>query len=186
MSVRSGRSRVSDLLVLVYGRSIHPDWHGCVEHARYRRGSWEADVRIIDGGHAVAWAAGNARITEILTRVDAPTPETGLLFQSPVIRERTARLQPIAGAEYQVCVETERLDAELFRHLTEELVLDGPKGGIFHRDKPLGRFDPAPISRVHVEARVRGLTIHGFHTFPEELAIVRTQSLFEIEPARSR
>lgn len=180
MGVRSGRSRVTDLLVLVFGRNVHPDWHGCLQHGRYRRGSWEADVRIIHGGHAIAWAAGDARITELLIRADSPVPDTGLLFKTPVVQERTTRLRPHVGIEYQACVETERLDAELFRHLTEELILDGPRDGLFHRDQPAGRFDPAPISRIHVEARARGLSIHGFHTFPDESAIVRTQSLFEI------
>ena len=40
-------------------------------------------------------------------------------------------------------------------------------------------MDPAPISHIRFEARARGLIIHAFHTFPEERAIVRTQSLFE-------
>lgn len=180
MGVRSGRSRVNDLLILVFGRGVHPDWYATVQHRRYRREGWEADVRIIDGGHAIAWAAGPARITELLVRVDNPAPDAGLLFKAPVSQERSARLRPHSGIEYQACVETERLDSELFRHLCEELILDGTKGGIFHRDMPPGRFSPAPISRVHVEARSGGLSVHGFHTFPEEHAIVRTQSLFEI------
>jgi hypothetical protein len=37
----------------------------------------------------------------------------------------------------------------------------------------------APLTHIHVEARVKGLSIHAFHTFPDECAIVRTQSLFE-------
>ena len=38
---------------------------------------------------------------------------------------------------------------------------------------------PAPISHVRYEARARGLIVHAFHTFPEERAIVRSQSLIE-------
>ena len=39
---------------------------------------------------------------------------------------------------------------------------------------------PAPFTHVHFEARARGLSVHAFHTFPDERAVVRTQSLFEI------
>lgn len=186
MGVRSGRTRVNDLEVLVFGRTIHPDWHGCLQHRRFQRESWEADIRIIDGGHAITWAAGPSRITELLIRVDAAMPDAGLLFQSPLSEERTTRLQPHAGIEYQACLETERLDAHLFRHLSEELILDGSRGGLFHRQRLHSRWEPAPISRIHVEARARGLSIHGFHTFPDECAIVRTQSLFEIVGPGSR
>jgi hypothetical protein len=38
---------------------------------------------------------------------------------------------------------------------------------------------PAPITHLRYEARVKGLTVHAFHTFPDERAVVRTQSLFE-------
>jgi len=34
--------------------------------------------------------------------------------------------------------------------------------------------------------RARGLAIQSFHTFPEERAIVRTQSLFEWGPTLSK
>ena len=30
-----------------------------------------------------------------------------------------------------------------------------------------------------VEPRVRGLSVHAFHSFPDERAIIRSQSLFE-------
>jgi hypothetical protein len=41
---------------------------------------------------------------------------------------------------------------------------------------------PAPISHLHYESRVEGLVVHAFHSFPEERAIVRTQSLFDAVP----
>ena len=186
MGVSSGRSRVADLAFHVFGRAIHPDWFASRGHRRLVQTGWEADVRIIEGGHAVTWAAGPVRLTEVLCGPETLLPEPGLLYHSTVRHERMASLKAGPEAEYQTCFEVERVDPEVFAHLTDELTLDPSRGDHFHRFRSANRLAPAPLSRVHVEPRGRGLSIQAFHTFPDERAIVRTQSLFELRPARAR
>ena len=40
-----------------------------------------------------------------------------------------------------------------------------------------------PSATSLITARVNDLSIQSFHTFPDECAIVRTQSLFEVKPS---
>lgn len=180
MGVGSGRSKVADLSFRVFGRPIHPDWFAVRAHRRVGRTNWEADVRLIEGGHAVSWASGDARVSEVLVGPEVELPEPGRLFESSVRRERSTRILPDRRVEYQTCFAAERLDREVFAHLTEELALDPTPGDLVHRYGPKHRLAPASISRIHVDARGRGLSIQAFHTFPEERAIVRVQSLFEV------
>jgi hypothetical protein len=180
MGVGSGRERVGDLSLRVFAKTIHPEWFETREHKRIGRDSWMADVRIVKRGHAIHWACGPIRLTEVLVASNANPPDLGLLYQSPIRRERSVSLQLADGIEYHTCFEAERLDREIFIHICDELVLDGEKSGLFHRFSPINRLAPPPISRIHVESRTRGLSIHTFHTFPREYAIVRTQSLFEV------
>ncbi len=180
MGVSPGRSRVSDTSVHVFGRVVHPDWFTVRAHRRIARTGWEADVRIIDGGHAITWGSGEARVTEVLAGPETPMPDLGRMFQAPVRRERSVRLRPEGRVEYQTCFAVERLDPEVFGLLSEELERDAARGDLFHQFGPSSRLAPAPISRVHIEPRGRGISIQAFHTFPDERAIVRTQSLFEI------
>jgi len=186
MGVSSGRSHVADLAFQVFGRAVHPDWFVSRGHARLTRGAWEADLRIIEGGHAITWRAGPIRLTEILAGPETSLPEPGLLFHSPVRQEKSARLSTGDRSEYQTCFEVERLDPEVFAHLCDELTLDAGRGGLFHRFAPANRLCPAPLTHIHADPRATGLSIQTFHTFPDERAIVRTQSLFEIRPAPVR
>lgn len=186
MSVRSGQSRVAVLTFQVFGRALHPDWFATRAHRRLSQTGWEADVRIVEGGHAIVWSSGPIRISEVLVGPETALPESGRLFQSNVRHERSTSLRPGQGVEYQTCFEVERVDPEVFAHLDAELALDPTKGALFHRFAPTSRLSPAPIVRVHVEPRPRGLSVQAFHTFPDELAIVRTQSLFEVRQAKSR
>jgi len=179
MGVSFGRSRVADLTFQVYTRAIHPEWFAVRQHGRVGQDGWEADVRIIEGGHAVSFRAGQVRVTEVLAGPETHLPDLGLLFHSPIRRERSTTLRPAGALDYQTCFEVERVDPEVFAHLSDEMALDASRGRLFHRFAPANRMAPAPISHIHIEARVRGLLIHAFHTFPDERAIVRTQSLFE-------
>jgi hypothetical protein len=179
MGVSFGRSRVADLAFQVFSRSVHPDWFANRQHLRVTRAGWEADIRIIEGGHAVVFRAGAVRLSEILAGPDTPLPEPGLLFHSAIRHERTTTLRPNPTIEYQTCFEVEHVDPEVFAHLNDEMTLDTDRGRLFHRFTPINRMAPAPITHMHYEARQKGLILHTFHSFPEESAIVRTQSLFE-------
>ena len=186
MGVGSDRVRISDLAFQVYNRPLHPDWFAVRAHRRVARGGWEADVRIIEGGHAIVWRAGPVVLTEVLAGAETPLPEAGLLLHAPVRRDRSSTLRPGGGVEYQACYDAERIEPEVFRHLSDELTLDANRADLFHRFAPRDRLAPAPISRLHVEARPAGLSVQAYHTFPDERAIVRTQSLFEVRPPLPR
>jgi uncharacterized protein DUF2617 len=179
MGVSFGRSRVADLSFQIFSRVMHPDWFAVRQHRRVSQDGWEADIRIIEGGHAIIFRAGTVRMTEVLAGPETHLPEPGLLFLSPIRRDRSTTLRPGGMLEYQTCFEVERVDPEVLAHLSDEMTLDTSRGRLFHRFAPANRMAPAPISHIHVEARVRGLSVHAFHTFPDERAIVRTQSLFE-------
>jgi hypothetical protein len=187
MGVSSGRARVADLAFQVFNRALHPEWFSTKLYRRVPQSRWEADIRIIEGGHAIIFGSGPIRLTEVLAGPETILPEPGLLFHSSIRTERSTSLQPGGIVEYQTCFEAERVEPEIFRHLCEEMLADSTPGNLLHRFGRSNRLAPQPISHVHIESRVRGLSIHSFHTFPDESAIVRSQSLYElIPPASSR
>jgi hypothetical protein len=179
MGVSSGRSRVADMTFQVFNRVIHPDWLAVRQHQRIARGTWEADVRIIEGGHAVIFRSGPARLSETLTGPETLLPDLGVLFHSTIRYERSASLRPGGSLQYQTCFEVERVDPEVFAHLSDEMTLDAARGHLFHRFTLANRMAPPPLTHIRIDPRAKGLLIHAFHTFPDELAIIRTQSLFE-------
>jgi hypothetical protein len=187
MGVSSGRSRVADLAFRVFNRAVHPDWFSTREFRRVEQLGWEADIRILEGGHAFVFRSGSIRLTEILAGPETVLPETGQLFHSHVRRERSTILRPGGTIEYQCCLEVERVEIEIFRHLSEEIRLEASRNRLFHGFKSSNRLAPEPISHISIGARVNDLAVQSFHTFPDECAIVRTQSLFELKmPASQR
>jgi hypothetical protein len=185
MGVRSGGPRVAELAFRVFDRTFHPEWFSARAHRRYTQAGWEADIRIVEGGHVFLWSCGPVRVAEVLTGPETELPEPGLLYRSAVRSERSASLRPGPSVEYQTCFAAERIDAEVFAHLSDELTADEGRGSLFIRHGASSRLAPAPLSRIYVEARPRGLSVQAFHTFPDERAIVRTQSLFEVRASQT-
>jgi hypothetical protein len=187
MGVSSGRSRVADVNFQVFNRAFHPDWFATREFRRLEQLGWEADIRIIDGGHAALFRCGPVRVAEILCGPETRLPEAGLLFHSYFRRERSIVLRPGGTVEYQSCLEVEHVDIEVFRHLCDEMILDGSRDRLFHHFRSSNRLAPDPISHIAITARANDLTVQTFHTFPDECAIIRTQSLIELKTrAKSR
>jgi hypothetical protein len=180
MSLGSGRSRVADLSLRVYSRGLHPDWFRTLAFRRVVQTGWEADIRLIAGGHAILFASGSARVAEILSAPAAGGPTT--IYDSALRAERMAHLHPAPGVEYQTCFAVERADHRVFAHLCRELELEADPQGLFHRQRADNRLEAAPLSRLRVEVRPRSLSVHAFHTLPDERAIIRIQSLLELKP----
>ena len=179
MKSSSDRPGAAGLTFRVFGRPVHPDWFAVKAHRRVAVDGWVADIRVVDGGHAITWRAGDVRLTEVLAGPSTELPEDGLLFRSPIRRERSASLRPGPGIEYRACIEAERVDPEVFAHLCDEMALDTSRDRLFHHASGGNRMAPDSISHLKFESRARGLLVHAFHSFPEERTIVRTQSLFE-------
>jgi Protein of unknown function DUF2617 len=121
------------------------------------------------------------RVTEVLCGPDTVLPEHGRLFHSRLRRERSAILRPDITVEYQSCLEVERVDVKIFLHLCEEIALSASGNRLFRRFPATNRLAPPPISHIELSAGGGGLSIQCFHSFPNECAIVRTQSLFELK-----
>jgi hypothetical protein len=68
----------------------------------------------------------------------------------------------------------------VFWTFQQELALDGERKGMLHRFDSSGRMALGALSYINVETRNRSLLIQAFHTFPDDYAIVKSQSLFEI------
>jgi hypothetical protein len=173
---------VADRTFQVFHRALHPEWFSVRAHERLAAGPWEVDVRIVEGGHVVVFGHQGVRLTEVLGARENALPLGGLLLNSPIRHERTTVLRPGGRIVYQVCLEVEQVDPEVFRHLCEETTLDARRGRIFHAFPASNRLSPRPLSHIQIERLSGGISIQTFHSFPEDLAIFRSQSLVEADP----
>jgi hypothetical protein len=59
----------------------------------------------------------------------------------------------------------------------------GQRRGMLHRFESSGRMILGAVSYINFEARDRSLLIQAFHTFPDDYAVLKSESLFQLPGA---
>ena len=178
MGVNLLRPRVADLVFQVYGSALHPEFFDIVAERRIRREDYEVVVRITRAGHAMTWENRKFSLTEVTSTSDQDLPDHHLI-QCRMRGEQSESLRGPGGISYQTSFQTEILPPEIFHHVHEEIRSDGGKRGLLHNFQPRNRLFLAPLGMVAVEARTGCIIITSFHTFPDQLTVVKSQSLIE-------
>lgn len=176
----SVRPRAAELVFQLYGRVLHPELFEICTTRSFDRGGYSAAIAITGFGHVVTWRCQGLTLTEVATAVSQPMPLKRRLLSHRIGAERSDRLECRGGIRYETCFHLERADAEVFGSLQQDLVAAGARRGLVHRFEAPGRLSPGALSWIDVETRPRSLLVQAFHTFPDDLALVKSQSLFEL------
>jgi hypothetical protein len=179
-AVLSVRPKVAELVFQLYGRSLHPELFQVYSTRTVERGGYEATVCITSAGHFVTWRYQGLTLTEVAASAQHPLPQKRRLLSYRLKGERNDRMECRGGASYQVNFQLEPVEPEVFWTFQQELSHDGERQGMLHRFNSSGRMALGALSYINVETRNRSLLVQAFHTFPDDYAIVKSQSLYEI------
>jgi hypothetical protein len=180
MHLQTARPRVSDLVFQLYGRPLHPELFEVLAERRVERDDQRVSVRITRAGHVITWESADVWLTEVAAAADDTLPESRRLLNYRLRGEHCGTVDWSRGVRYQMSFQVETVPLEVFLHVHDEILSDGAKRGFLHNFQPNHRLALAPLGFVTLEGRQGCLVIHAFHTFPEEHAIVKSQSLIEV------
>jgi hypothetical protein len=178
--VLSVRPKAAELVFQLYGRVLHPELFEFCASREIDRGGYRATISITTAGHVVTWRRDGLTLTEIATAATQPLPLKRRLLSHRIGAARSDRLECRGGIRYQTCFQLESAAQEVFWSSQEELATTGTRRGLLHRFEPAGRLAVGALSWIDVATGPKSLLVHAFHTFPDDLAIVKSQSLFEL------
>lgn len=174
----SVRPKIAGLVFQLYGRSVHPELFEVHRTKVIERNDYEAVLQITNAGHVVQWRHKGLLLTEVATCANQPLPEKRRLMSHPLRGNRQDRLECRGGITYDVSFSLEPVDNATFEAFQQQLQLTGTKNGLMHTFDSSGRLGTGAMSYVHVESRQRSLIVQALHTFPDDHAIVKTESRF--------
>ena len=176
----SVRPKVAELVFQFYGRSLHPELFEVHKSRLIQRGEYEATIQITSAGHVVTWRHQGITLTEVATAAHHPLPEKRRLMKYRLKGERHDQVDCRGGVSYQVSFQLEPVEPEVFWTVQQELTMDAEREGMLYKFGSSGRLDIGAMSYINCESRDKTLLIQAFHTFPDDYAIVKTQSLFKV------
>lgn len=172
------RPPVEEMVFQLYGRPLHPELFDILASRRLKCRDFTLDLWLTATGHVISWANDRSRLTE-MTAAAPDSPAWGQLLSHRLRGERCDMLGTLPNLNYQVSFQVEILPPKLFQTVHEEILADGGRRGLLLAFSPNHRWALNPVSAIHVESREGSLSLATFHTFPDEGAVVKTQSLIE-------
>ncbi len=174
------RPKVAELTFQLFGRPLHPELFQVFETCTIERETYSVKIDITGAGHVVTWRYAGLTLTEVATSAQHPLPKMRRLMAYGLRGQRTDRMECRGGVCYQMGFQLEPTDPEVFWTFQQELATQGRQHGLLHHFNSSGRIAMGALSYVNFEARNRSLLVQAFHTFPDDYAVVKSQSIFQL------
>lgn len=178
--VLSVRPKVAELSFHVFARGLHPELYRVHASREVQRNGYRAKVEITDCGHVVTLKNGCGTICEVAAAKGQLLPTRRCKLGHRLKGSRTAALPNVNGVAYRTHFQLESVKPDVFYMMQKQLSA-GPTHGLVHHFDATVRTPLAPMSYINLESRSASLRVQAIHTFPDDYAIVKVESLFTMD-----
>ena len=176
----SVRPKIAELIYHVFGRSLHPELFEIQQTRTMARGGYEAKVQITSSGHVVTWSYQGLVLTEVCAAANQMLPQRRRLMAHQLRGARSDSLECRGGVRFEVSYSLEPADKEKFAAYEQQLTLPAIRDGMLQRFDASGRFELGALSYIAVDCRDKAMRIQAFHTFPDDAAVLKIQSVYRV------
>jgi hypothetical protein len=168
---------IDELAFSLYQRSLHPELFDIYAKRELRTENYQASIWITGGSHVVSVHANDQILSEVISAPNQPLPKRGLVerFQFKGQKKHKCRLS--RKMSYMTDFQVEKMSENLYRQSHIDLERFSRNRGIFIKFPERSVHGLTPFSYLDFEARRNELHIHTFHAYPEQVTIIKTQSL---------
>ena len=185
MDISTVRPKVAQLTFQLLGRSAHPELFQIYKTHRIERDNYKARIDITADGHVISWTAGKTTLTEIASSMHQPVPLERRVFAVPLRDAGGDTIEYCPGVTYKYEYQLERVHSEMFWMIQQQLGDASKNHELIQVFDSSGRIAIGGLSFIHVDTRLKSLHVQAIHTFPDDLALVKTESTFSLVPDKS-
>lgn len=160
-------------------RPVHPELFESAVQSTLNFSGRKAKLRLGRTGHLLEFHDSNSTVTEVVSPKYEELPETGRVVDRRLIGYRTHQLD-LPFVRYHCSYQLEHVPLDVYLHLHREFEMDAVNATLSHSFPGATAQSPTCISLLKCDILQEGLVVHAFHTFPENAAVLRSQTLFEI------
>jgi hypothetical protein len=170
---------IEELSFSLFQRPLHPELFNIYSSRKLKTEKYEAIIWVTGCTHVISVFSGDVCLTEVISTPSQPLPERGLIERFQFKGPRSHKCTLSKGVSYMTDFQVERLSAGLYRQSFADLEQFGRDRGIFVRYPELEMDGLQPFCYIDFEARKTELHIHSFAAYPDQIAMIKTQSLFD-------
>ena len=168
---------ISELSFSLYQRSLHPELFNIYAKRRLKTAKYEAQIWATGSSHVVSVSSRGMCLTELISMPGQPLPKRGLVERFQFRGQKNHKCTLSRGLSYMTDFQVEKMSTNLYRQSHIDLERFARNRGLFVKYPMLATTGLEPFSYIDFEARDNELHIHAFHAYPDQITIIKTQSL---------
>ncbi len=172
---------IEELSFSLFQRPLHPELFTVFASRKLRTEKYEAHIWITGCTHVVSIFSGDVCLTEVISAPGQMLPQRGLIERFQFRGPRSHKCTLSRGVSYMTDFQVERMSANLYRQSHTDLERFGRDRGIFMKFPELEIDGLQPFCYIDYEARRTELHLHTFAAYPDQIAMIKTQSLFDFQ-----
>jgi hypothetical protein len=170
---------ISEQTFHLFNRPVHPELFEIHESCQFKQGDYEAQIWITGTSHVVSLFCESKCITELISPPDQMLPVRGLIKDFQLSENKNYKYAWPDGMQYMLNSSVETMSVNVFKQTQLDLIKKSNNGGMFAQFPQWNNGEFTPITFLDFEARQDSLNVSAWHTFPEQLSILKTQSILK-------
>ncbi len=176
----SQKQTVSRLRFLLYDRPVHPELFDIYHDCRVIKSAYEAVIWVTGCTHVISFYRGKESLVELLADSQAELPQRGRLLELPLRGEKDHECKRAEGINYMMNFQVESMSPAVYSKTHHDLARLGSRRGLFVPFPTWMARSLTPFSYIDYDAKPNELHVFAFHAFPQDLTVIKTQSIFEL------
>lgn len=172
---------VEELVFSLFQRPLHPELFQIYARRQLKTEKYEALIWITGCTYVVSVFAGEVCLTEVVSTPGQLLPHQGLIERFQFRGPRSHKCTLSRGVNYMTDFQVEKMSPNLYRQSHIDLERFAHNRGIFVKFPKLEIGGLQPFCYVDFEARQSELHIHTFAAYPDQVTMIKTQSLFDFQ-----
>ena len=172
---------VEELMFSLFQRPLHPELFQIYASRQINTENYETIIWVTGCTHVVSVFTGDVCLTEVVSAPGQMLPSRGLIERFQFRPPRTHKCTLSRGVSYMTDFQVEKMSPNLYQQSHTDLERFARNRGIFVKFPELEVGNLQPFCYIDFEARQKDLQIQTFAAYPDQVTMIKTQSLFDFQ-----
>lgn len=172
---------IDELVFSLFQRPLHPELFQIYAKRKLITDKYEAEIWVTGCTHVISVSTAEVCLSEVISSPGQMLPQRGLIerfrFQGP----RSHKCTLSRGVSYMTDFQVEKMNPSLYRQSHLDLERFARNRGVFVKFPELEVGGLQPFCYIDFEARRTELHVHAFAAYPDQVTMIKTQSLFDFQ-----
>ncbi len=174
------KQRVDGLRFYLYDRPLHPELFDLYHDCRIVKAGYEAQIWVTGCTHVIGFYRDDACLVEVTAGAADELPQRGRLLEMPFRGEKEHQRKRGDGISYMMNFQVEQMSRAVYARTHHDLARLGARRGLFVPFPTWMSNQLTPFTYINYDVRPNELHVFAFHAFPQDLSMIKTQSIFEL------